>query len=107
VWQGNWIVENTQNLKAVWCTGYNRVLMDYLELQEIRRILKNHEETIQCNMTSIFSITTKVHENEHWVIYEIATIMGTLVQQKHQIVVLEAVCNMLRNMVLNLPVGGF
>jgi hypothetical protein len=76
--------------------------MDYRELQEVRRVLQNHEEKIQCNRTSLFSVTTKVHDNEHQAISQFATIMGTLVQQKQQIATLEAKCSMLRNMVLNL-----
>jgi hypothetical protein len=38
--------------------------MDYQGQQEMRRILRSHEEMIQGNRTSIFTITTKVHENE-------------------------------------------
>jgi hypothetical protein len=61
--------------------------MDYRELKEIRRVLRNHEEAIQANRTSIFTATTKIHENEQQVVTQVATIMGTLVQQKHQMAV--------------------
>jgi hypothetical protein len=39
--------------------------MDYREAQEFRRVLQRHEESIQCNKSSIFWVTSKVHENEH------------------------------------------
>jgi hypothetical protein len=51
-------------------------------------------------------VTTKVHENEHQCTSQNAIIMNTLVQQKQQIDTLEAECNMLRNMVLNLSKGS-
>jgi hypothetical protein len=54
------------------------------------------------NKTSIFSVTSKVHDNEQQSISEFSSIMGTLVQQKQQIAILEAKCSMLRNMVVNL-----
>jgi hypothetical protein len=37
--------------------------MDYREAQEFRRVLQIHEESIQCNRSSLFSVTSKVHEN--------------------------------------------
>jgi hypothetical protein len=58
-----------------------------------------------CNRTSIFSVTTKVHKNEHQYISQNAMVMNTLVQQKQQIDVLEAECSMLRNMVCNINKG--
>jgi hypothetical protein len=54
---------------------------------------------------SKFSLTTKVHENEHQCISTNAVVMDTLVQQKRQIQILEAECSMLRNMVCNLNKG--
>jgi hypothetical protein len=75
--------------------------MDFRELQEIRRILRSHEELNQCNRNSTFSVTSKVHDNGHQSISQFASIMGTL-QQKQQIATLEAECSLFRNMVVNL-----
>jgi hypothetical protein len=80
--------------------------MDYKEAQEFCRVLQRHEESISSNKTSIFSMTTKVHENEHQCISHNAMVMNTLVQQKQQIDVLEVECSMLRNMVYNLSKGS-
>jgi hypothetical protein len=96
--QRNWKEDNFKNLKETGSFGCSRDWMDFRELQEIQLVLR----TIQGNRTSIFTATAKMHENEHLVTTQIATIMGTLVQQKHQMAVLEAECNMLRNMVINL-----
>jgi len=79
--------------------------MDYCELQEIRRALRTHEESIQGNRTSIFTATAKLHGIDQQVTTRNATAMGTLVQLKRKISILEAECNMLRNMVLNLTKG--
>jgi hypothetical protein len=38
--------------------------MDYREVQELHRVLRRHEEFINNNRTSIFLVTTKIHENE-------------------------------------------
>jgi hypothetical protein len=57
---------------------------------------------IQSNKTSIFFITSKVHDSEQQLISQIASIMSTLVQLKHQISTLEVECNMIRNLVVNL-----
>jgi hypothetical protein len=59
------------------------------------RVLRNNEESIQANKTSIFTKTTKIHENEQYVVTQVTKIMGTLVQKKHQMEVLEVECNML------------
>jgi hypothetical protein len=83
---------------SIKCIG----LMDYREAQEIWRALHRHEESIQCNRTSIFSITSKFHENEHHCLTQNPIIMNTLAQQKQQIDSSEAMCNMLRNLVLKL-----
>jgi hypothetical protein len=56
-------------------------------------------------MNFMFIVTSKVHENEHRDTSYIETFMGTLVQHKKHIVVLEAKCNIIRNMVLNLRKG--
>lgn len=88
-----------------WCLCLCVVSMDYMELQEIRRVLRNHEESIQCNRISLFSVSTTVHENEHQAISQFASILGTLVQQKQPIATLEAECSMLQNMVVNLSKG--
>jgi hypothetical protein len=55
------------------------------EIQEVHRVLHRHEDFINSNMTSIFSVTTKVHGNEHQCIYQNAVIIDTLLQQKRQI----------------------
>jgi hypothetical protein len=56
--------------------------MDYIELQEMRRVLRAHEEVILGNRTSIFTVTSKVHDNEQQIVSQIASIMSTLVQLK-------------------------
>lgn len=56
--------------------------MDYIELQEMRRVLRAHEEVILDNRTSIFTVTSKVHDNEQQIVSQIASIMSTLVQLK-------------------------
>jgi len=76
--------------------------MDYIELQEIGRVLQSHEEMIQSNKTSIFFVTSKVHDSEQQLISQIASIIHTLVQLNHKISTLEVECNMIRNLVLNL-----
>lgn len=78
--------------------------MDNKEAQEFCRALHRHGGFINNNRTSIFSVTTKVHENEHQCISQNALVMDTLVQWKRQ--VLEAECSMLRNMVCNLGKGS-
>jgi len=79
--------------------------MDHVDLQEIRKVLHNHEEQIQCNRTSLFSATAKVHNNEHWDISQFTSIMGTLVQHKQHIATLEAKCGILRNMFIKISKG--
>jgi hypothetical protein len=69
--------------------------MDYWELQEIRCALQSHEDVIRGNRSLIIMAIARINERDHHVTSQIATIMGTLVQQKHQINVLEAECNML------------
>jgi hypothetical protein len=61
---------------------------------EFRRILRNYEESIQCNKTSIFYVTFKIYENEHQCTSQVAIIMNTFVKQKQKIDELEvsAVC---------------
>jgi len=56
--------------------------MDYKEAHMIGRDLQGHEETIQCNRTSLLSVISKVQENEHQCTLKNATIMDVLVQQK-------------------------
>jgi hypothetical protein len=63
----------------VWCSEQ---AMENREVLEFKRTLRRHEEYIQSNMTSLFSITTKVHENEHLCVSQHASIMNLLVQQK-------------------------
>jgi hypothetical protein len=70
--------------------------MENRDIIEFRRTLKRHEEYIQSNKTSLFSVTTKMHENEHHCVSQHATIMNLLVQQRQRIDILEAKCSMLR-----------
>jgi hypothetical protein len=42
--------------------------MDYRELREIRRTLRNHAEVIQANKASIYTANTQIHGNEHNVV---------------------------------------
>jgi hypothetical protein len=76
--------------------------MDHHDLQELRRILRMHEEMVQGNRTSIFSLISKFHEYEQQCISQIAEVMSTLVQVKQQLAILEAECNFLKNLVENL-----
>jgi hypothetical protein len=76
--------------------------MDYWDLKEIHRAFRRHEEGIQGNMTSLFSMTSKFQENECNCTSHYATIMNQLVQRRQKMDVLEVECSMLRNMVINL-----
>jgi hypothetical protein len=76
--------------------------MDYQELREMRRTLRNHEEFIHANRSLIYTANRKIHENEQNVMSQVAMTMATHVQQKHQMVILEAKCNMLQNLVMNM-----
>jgi hypothetical protein len=76
--------------------------MDFIELKEISRVLCSHEEMIQSNRTYIFIVTSKVHDIEQQKLYQIAYIMGSLVQLKQQIAILEVECGMMRNPIVNL-----
>jgi hypothetical protein len=60
------------------------------------------DELIQCNISSLFSVTSKVYENWHVCTSQNATIMGVLVHRKKNIDSLELECNMPWNMVINL-----
>jgi hypothetical protein len=79
---------------------------ELLEAREFHKVLRRHEESNQCNKTSLFSLTTKVHENKQHCTSQNAMIMNTLVQHKQQINVLEVECSMLRNMVSNISKGS-
>lgn len=39
--------------------------MDNIDILELTRIMRRREESIQSNRSSLFSMTTKVHRNEH------------------------------------------
>ena len=67
--------------------GQSGYLMDFRELQEIERVLINHEEHIHCNRSSFFIVTSKLHEIECWFMSHIAEIMGSIVELKQQLVV--------------------
>lgn len=60
-------------------------IMDFKDVHEIQRTLLRHEESIQCNISSLFSVTSKVHENEYQCTTQNATIMNLLVQQRQNI----------------------
>lgn len=79
--------------------------MYYCELQEMRRVLMAHEESIQGNETPTIIVVDKLHEIDNEITTQNATIMGTLVWLKHQIFVLEIECNKLKNIVINLTQG--
>jgi hypothetical protein len=38
--------------------------MDYIELQEIHRVLRSREEHIHYNRSSIFNLSSEIHEIE-------------------------------------------
>jgi len=76
--------------------------MDYKDIQEVQRTLQRHKESIQCNGTSLFSVTSKVHKNKHQCATQNVTIINHLVQQRQKLDVLEAKCSMLKNLVINL-----
>jgi len=80
------------------------VRIDYREAQEFRSVLRRHEESIKYNKYSLFSVNTKVHENEHQCTSQRVMVMNTLVQQKHKIDELEDECNMLIKIVINLRI---
>jgi len=69
---------------------------------EFKRTLKGHEEIIQDNRNFLFSLTTKLHENEHRYASQHATIMNLLFQQRQKLDVLEVECNILRILAINL-----
>jgi hypothetical protein len=79
--------------------------MDYNELQEIREAQWRHEEQIQVKCSLIIMSNEKICESDSNVTSHISTIMGTLVQQKHHINVVEANDNMIINMVINVYKG--
>ena len=79
--------------------------MHYRGLKEIRRLLWNHEDSIQGNKKSIFSSQTKIHENEQHTITQVVTIMSTLIQCKRKIVIVEVECNIIWNLVINMSKG--
>jgi hypothetical protein len=72
------------------------------ELQEIRRALRNHEGAIQGNKCAIVAATGRIQEYDNFVIFQISLVMGTLVQFKRQISVLEVNCTMLCTVDINL-----
>jgi hypothetical protein len=54
--------------------------MDDCDLQELRRILKTHEEMVQANGASIFSFISKFQEYEQQRISQIAKVTSMLVK---------------------------
>ena len=67
--------------------------------------MRIHEESFQGKKSSILIATRRIQKQDHQVTSQIATIMGTLIQPKRQISMLEAKCTMLHNMVINLSKG--
>ena len=104
----SWFHGNKLNFKTIsvknWqpCSVKCIDLIDYREAQDIQREIHRHEESIQCNRTSIFSVTSKFHENEQQCSAQNSIIMNTLAHQKQQNDAPEVECNMLINLVLNL-----
>lgn len=84
-------IRQTQSFEWDWqcdfsLCGFHPSFMDYIEAQEFRRILRRNEESINNNRTSLFSVTTIVHKNEHQCTSYNAMIMNTMVQHKKQII---------------------
>jgi len=69
---------------------------------EFRQVLRRHKEYIQSNKTSLFFVTTNVHENEHHRVSQHVTLVNLLVHKKQRFNILEVECSMLRNLALNL-----
>lgn len=59
--------------------------MENREVLEFNRTLRRHKEYIQSNRTSLFSVTTKVHEIEHLFVSQHASIVNFLIQQKQRL----------------------
>jgi hypothetical protein len=76
--------------------------VDHHDLLELRRILRSNEEMVQGNKASILSFITKFNEYEQHCMTQIVVTMNTLLQVKQQLTILEAECNILKNLVENL-----
>jgi len=79
--------------------------MDPWDLQEICWALRIHEEQVNYSRSSIINLVPKLHELEQKITSHMASIMGSLLELKKQIEVVEAECNVLRNLALNLCKG--
>jgi hypothetical protein len=58
-----------------------QAIKEHRDILELIRALKRHEEYTQSNRSSLFSVTLKFHENEHYRASQHVTIMNLLVQQ--------------------------
>jgi len=58
------IIGNIGNSIFHLSSDFSSIHMDYRELQEIRKVLRAHEDTIQGNISSILTTTTKIHEQD-------------------------------------------
>jgi hypothetical protein len=65
-----------------------------------------HEEHVHCNRSSIFNLVSRFHELKNQISTQVAEIMGSLLDLKKQIAVVEAECSLLRNLALNLWKGN-
>ena len=66
---------------------------------ELIRILRTHEDMVQENRYSIFSLIYKFMEFERQCMAQLTKIMNTLLWVKEQLAILETECNLLKNMV--------
>ena len=80
----------------------HNVDMDIKDDMELRWILKIHEEYIELNRISLFSVSTKVQMDEHHYVLQHVNIMNLMVHQRNILNILEVKCNMLQNLGLNI-----
>jgi hypothetical protein len=66
---------------------------------ELIRILRTHEDMVQENRYSIFSLIYKFMEFEQQCMAQLTKIMNTLLRVKQQLAILETKCNLLKNMI--------
>jgi hypothetical protein len=98
-------VGSEQSFSSVEEFGSSGSQMDSRELQEICQDLRGHEEHVHCNRSSIFNLVSRFHELKNQISTQVAKIMGSLMDLKKQIAVVEAECSLLQNLALNLCKG--
>jgi hypothetical protein len=74
-------------------------IMEPRDLMELIRILRTHEDMVQENRYSIFSLIYKFMEFEQQCMAQLTKIMNTLLRVKQQLAILETKCNLLKNMI--------